>query len=253
MSNLSTDFFPVSRMCVLINYVFLVGPNFCTQHPGSGNVQVRQELIIIFNKSVVSFLAVVMMIRMSLIDVKKMSKGKKKTAASPYRCTCRPPQRGVRLRHIGAPTRTLSHNPLYPQLSPHLCLPPVVVFNSSLSFLRRFSVSLVSSPQGRPAALQIQSDLRHGMTLASQPWLSSCPGLAAAGQGQSLMLVDHGALDRGRVQLWIGVPNTCPYRCKQDVNWCDRLKKLKSIFRVILTSSLNEQACTRSIPYWLTE
>ena len=121
------------------------------------------------------------------------------------------PQRDVRLRHIGAPTRALSHNPLYPQLSPHLCFPPVVVFNSSLSFLRRFWVSLVSSPQGRPAALQIQSDLRHGMTLASQPWLSSCPGLAAAGQGQSLMLVDHGALHRGRAQLWIGVPNTWPF------------------------------------------
>eukprot|EP00434_Breviolum_minutum_P039229 symbB.v1.2.034828.t1/scaffold4561.1/size37971/7 len=49
------------------------------------------------------------------------------------------------------------------------------------------------------------------MTLASQPWLSSCPGLAAAGQGQSLMLVDHGALHRGRARLWIGVPNTWPF------------------------------------------
>ena len=121
------------------------------------------------------------------------------------------PQRDVRLRHIGAPTRMLSHNPLYPQLSPHLCLPSFVVFNFSLSFLRRLWVSLVSSPQGRPAALQIQSDLRHGMTLASQPWLSSGPGLAAAGQGQSLTLVDHEALHRGRAQLWIGVPNTWPF------------------------------------------
>ena len=101
------------------------------------------------------------------------------------------PQRDVRLRHIGAPTRMLSHNLLYPQLSPHLCLPSFVVFNFSLSFLRRLWVSLVSSLQGGPAALQIQSDLRHGMTLASQPWLSSGPGLAAAGQGQSLTLVDH--------------------------------------------------------------
>ena len=121
------------------------------------------------------------------------------------------PQRDVRLRHLGAPTRMLSHNPLYPQLSPHLCLPSFVVFNFSLSFLRRLWVSLVSSPQGRPAALQIQSDLRHGMTLASQPWLSSGPGLAAAGQGQSLTLVDHEALHRGRAQLWIGVPNTWPF------------------------------------------
>ena len=105
----------------------------------------------------------------------------------------------------------LSHNPLYPQLSPHLCLPSFVVFNFSLSFLRRLWVSLVSSLQGPPAALQIQSDLRHGMTLASQPWLSSGPGLAAAGQGQSLTLVDHEALHRGRAQLWIGVPNTWPF------------------------------------------
>ena len=97
------------------------------------------------------------------------------------------------------------------KISPHLCLPSFVVFNFSLSFLRRLWVSLVSSPQGRPAALQIQSDLRHGMTLASQPWLSSGPGLAAAGQGQSLTLVDHEALHRGRAQLWIGVPNTWPF------------------------------------------
>ena len=51
------------------------------------------------------------------------------------------PQRDVR-RHIGAPSRMLSHNPLYLQLSSHLCFPPVV-FNFSLSFLRRFWVSLI--------------------------------------------------------------------------------------------------------------
>ena len=74
------------------------------------------------------------------------------------------PQRDVWLRHIGAPTRTLSHqSPLPP--SSHLTFASTRSSSSALSpsFLRRFLVSFVSSPQGRPAAFQIQSDHRHGM------------------------------------------------------------------------------------------
>ena len=113
-----------------------------------------------------------------------------------------------RLHHIGAPagppawraappyrrthTHAITQSPLPPALRSPLF--PGCRLQLFSVLLRRFWVSLVSSPQGRPAALQIQSDLRYGMTLASQPWLSSCPGLAATGQGQSLMLVDHGAL-----------------------------------------------------------
>ena len=126
-----------------------------------------------------------------------------------------------RLHHIGAPaspptwraapryrrthTHAITQSPLPPALLSPFFL-SFVVFNFSLSFLCRLWVSLVSSPQGRPAALQIQSDLRHGMTLASQSWLSSGCGLAAAGQWQNLTLVDHEALHRG-AQLWIGVSN----------------------------------------------
>ena len=108
------------------------------------------------------------------------------------------PQRDVWLRHIGVPTRTLAHlSPLPP--SSHLTFASPRSASSALSpsFLRLFMVSFVSSPQGRPAAFQIQSDLRHGMCfnylLSHGPSLGF-PLVLAVVRGQSLLLVDLGAL-----------------------------------------------------------
>ena len=37
------NFIPVSCLSILVNYMFLVCPKFCAQHPGLGNVQVRSS------------------------------------------------------------------------------------------------------------------------------------------------------------------------------------------------------------------
>ena len=91
--------------------------------------------------------------------------GKKKTAlrvALPYRCT-----------HAHAAPTSLCASPW----STSYALSP--------SFPRHFLVSFVFSPQGRPAAFQIQSDLRHGMRFSvfwSLLWLFSRCGALYEGK-----------------------------------------------------------------------
>ena len=99
--------------------------------------------------------------------------------ASPYRCTCsnaewEKKKKTWRLRHIGAPASATCGSAIYthahagtqspfpPAPTSHL-LPRVGVFCFVSVFSSSFLGLLVSSPQGWPAAFQIQSDLRHGM------------------------------------------------------------------------------------------
>ena len=91
------------------------------------------------------------------------------------------PQRDVRLRHMGAPTRMLSHNLLYLQLSPHLCLPSFVVFNFSV--LSSSSLSLPFPTPGPFSVLALHceliihlghSSLQHFFTFERWPPIHHC-------------------------------------------------------------------------------